>query len=240
MPTIFISDADRGIAPELARQYADEGWAVIVTAQQPDDAPDLQALADEYADVELYALDVTDRDAVMALAWKLDGRSIDILVSNAGVMSLNGSVLGALPQKMCGLDFPEWEEMFRVNTLAPVSLAEAFADLVATSGEKKIVALSSRLASIGDNSDGAYYAHRSTTAALNAAMKSMAIDLADSGIACAIFHPDRVGEGAPSYAGAAPGHEAAENVAALRRQIAALNLDSAGRFLGSDGQEIPW
>ena len=241
MPTVLITDAERGIAPEFVRQYARDGWRVIATCMQPAAAEELTSIADEYVTVEIHTLDVTDRDAIYELATKLENTTIDILLNNAGVVSTDSdNLMALLPQRMCGLDFPEWEKLFRINTLGPMAMVEAFADLVAASGEKKIISLSSRLASIANNNDGAYYAYRSTNAALNAAMRSMAIDLAPSGIACAVLHSEDLDT--PSFPAMPPpeGRTAVRNVESLRAQIAALVPENAGRFLGPDGREGAW
>lgn len=241
MPTVLITDADRGIAPEFVRQYATDGWRVIATSLHPETADELREIADAYVTVEIHALDVTDRDAIYELAVKLEDTTIDILLNNAGVVSTDtDNLMALLPQRMCGLDFPEWERLFKINTLGPMAMVEAFADLVAASDEKKIVSLSSRLASIADNGDGAYYAYRSTKAALNAAMRSMAVDLAPSGVACAVLHPED--PDTPSFPAMPPsaGRTASRDVTSLRAQIAELVPENAGRFTGPDGQEIPW
>lgn len=241
MPTVLITDADRGIATEFVRQYARDGWRVIATSPAPEKADELKDIAEAYVTVEIHKLDVTDRDAIYQLAVKLENTSIDILLNNAGVVSTDtNNLMALLPQRMCGLDFPEWEKLFKINTLGPIAMVEAFADLVAASDEKKIVSLSSRLASIADNGEGAYYAYRSTKAALNAAMRSMAVDLAPSGIACAVLHAEDTKT--PSFPAMPPpeGRTASRNVESLRAQIATLAPDNAGRFLGPDGAEVRW
>ena len=45
------------------------------------------------------------------------------------------------------------------------------------------------MGSIGDNGSGGYYGYRMSKAALNAAGKSLAIDLAPAGVSVAILHP---------------------------------------------------
>ena len=127
MPTVLITDAERGIAPEFVRQYARDGWRVIATCMQPAAAEELTSIADEYVTVEIHTLDVTDRDAIYELATKLEDTTIDILLNNAGVVSTDSdNLMALLPQRMCGLDFPEWEKLFRINTLGPMAMVEAF------------------------------------------------------------------------------------------------------------------
>src|SRR5438093_560957 len=76
-------------------------------------------------------------------------------------------------------------------------LAELY---VAASGQKKIVSLSSILGSIGGNDGGKMYAYRASKAALNAVMKSMALDLKERGITAIPLHPGwvRTDMGGPS------------------------------------------
>ena len=81
--TVLITGANRGLGLEFARQYAERGYRVIATARRPDEATDLRALADEYPQVSIDELDVTDFAQVDALAEKYAGQPIDILINNA-------------------------------------------------------------------------------------------------------------------------------------------------------------
>ena len=225
MPTALVTGANRGIGLEFVRQYAEDGWRVIATCREPDKAAALRAAQ---GTVEIHRLEVTDPDEVANLARALKGQAIDLLINNAGIMG-RGDVLGRV-------DFEAWEEVLRVNTLAPVRMVEAFLDNVARSQRRQIVAMTSRMGSIADSSGG-YYSYRSSKAALNAAMRSLAADLAGKGITIAVFHPgwvktDMGGSGAL----VAP----RDSVAGMRRVIERLRPADSGRFFNYDGDEIPW
>src|SRR5258708_9893267 len=103
------------------------------------------------------------------MAKALGGGPIDLLINNAGVYLDRNSTLG-------GLDFSAWEETFRVNTLAPLRVAEALAENVAESSKKLMVFITSRMGSVAENS-GSSYAYRASKSALNMAVSCLALAL---------------------------------------------------------------
>jgi NAD(P)-dependent dehydrogenase (short-subunit alcohol dehydrogenase family) len=238
LPTTLITGANRGLGLELTRQYAADGWRVIACARQPD-ASALQDIVRSHAGMaEVHALDVTDHAAIDRLAAALAGTAIDVLLNVAGTMGSEGFASHGPPiQRFGSLDYDDWAQILAVNVLAQVKMSEAFVDHVAASGQKKIVTLSSQLGSIGENTRGGLYGYRTSKAAVNAAMKSMAVDLAPREIIVVPMHPGwvRTDMGGP----AAP-LDAAGSAAGMRRVIAQLTLRDSGRFLRHDGSELPW
>ena len=85
-PTVLITGSNRGLGFEFAKQYAAKNWNVIATARNPDAADDLQALAEQYPNVAIEKLDVTDRDMIDALAEKYKDQAIDVLLNNAAIL----------------------------------------------------------------------------------------------------------------------------------------------------------
>lgn len=237
MPTVLITGANRGIGLVLARQYAAEGWHVIATCRDPGAAADLAALAEIGRITEIHTLDVTDFIAIKGLAKKLEGRGIDVLLNNAGRLGPWEKPHSRDEQLLGSFDFDEFIAQFRVNTLAPLAMAEAFADHVAASGEKKIVAISSRVGSIAGNSSGGYYAYRASKAGLNAEFASLAKDLAPRGISVAVMHPGWV---KTDMGGPGADIEVEESASGLRHVIAGLCPERSGGFFNYDGTEIPW
>lgn len=239
MPTVLLTGASRGIGLEFVRQYAADGWRIHACARDPDSAAGLQALAAQAAgNVIVHALDVSDFAAIDALARRLQGVPVDVLLNCAGWMGSRSADRGGVSVDQFGnSDYAEWDTMFRVNSFAPMKMAEAFVGHVAAGEQRRIVSLTSRMGSIGDNSSGGYYAYRASKAALDAITRSQAIDLAKHGILAVVVHPgwvrtDMGGDKAPL--------EPATSVRAMRKLIAQLTPEKTGRFWNYDGKELPW
>jgi NAD(P)-dependent dehydrogenase (short-subunit alcohol dehydrogenase family) len=160
----------------------------------------------------------------------LEGESIDILLSNAGVYLEKG-------QPQCGyLSYEDWIRTFEVNTIGSVRIVEAFADNVELSKKRLIVAISSHMGSIVDiGSPGSYY-YRSSKSALNTAMHGLSIELKQRGIGVLILHPG----GVKTRMGPPHGISPEESVRGMRTVIERFTLDDTGRFMRYDGTEMPW
>lgn len=227
MPTVLITGANRGIGLELARQYAAAGWRVHATCRAPEAAEALKALGGA---ATLHRLDIVCPDQVQDLARHLAGEAIDLLVNNAGISTHANTSLG-------DMDYARWEEMLRINVLGPTRVAEAFVPHVAASQRRVMLFLSSRAASIADNLSGGRYLYRSSKAALNAVVKSLAIDLIPKRITCVAVHPGWV----QTDMGTAAAPIAVEqSVSALRALVERLEPHDNGRFLNYDGRELRW
>src|SRR5208283_3475026 len=145
MSTVLITGAGRGLGLEFVRQYAADGWSVLATARDPAKYAELEALTKAAAGrIRVFMLDVVDHAAIDALAERLAGTPIDVLINNAGTMGAQSFAgQGMQAQRLGKSDYEDWTHTFRVNTLGPMKMAEAFVDHVAASAQKKIVTLSS-------------------------------------------------------------------------------------------------
>ncbi|MEN8260662.1 MAG: SDR family oxidoreductase [Pseudomonadota bacterium] len=231
MSSILITGSNRGMGLQWARQYAEAGWRVFATCRHPREASELKKVAKEYAGVSLHPLDVTDAVQIEALATELAETPIDILLNNAGVyyekhMSVD-----------CPLDYDDWIHTFQVNTMGPVRVTMAFANHVAASLKRLVVAISSHMGSIAEIDGSGSYFYRSSKAALNAVMKGLSFELARRGIGVLLLHPGwvRTRMGGPD-APLLP----EESVRGLRLLIDNFSLPDSGRFFRFDGSEIPW
>lgn len=222
MTSVLITGCDTGIGREFAIQYAQAGFSVFATYQ------DLHnALSDP--GMRHFALDVTDFDQFAAVKGALGDTPIDLLISNAGI-GLDSGQLG-------GLDFDYVQRMLMVNTIGPLKLVETFVDNVATSAQRRIVLITSRMGSITCNLSGGHYGYRASKAALNAIGRSLAIDLVRRRITLALLHPgwvDTAGGG-----GGAP-VSVEESVAAMRHIVGRLGNHETGQFCAYTGQPLPW
>jgi NAD(P)-dependent dehydrogenase (short-subunit alcohol dehydrogenase family) len=227
MPTVLVTGANRGIGLEFAKQYAAQDWRVHATCRDPGVAAALKGLG---GGVTLHRLEVTAAEEVRDLAQALAGEPIDLLVNNAGISAHAKTSLG-------DMDYALWEDLMRVNVLGPLRVAEALAANVAASQRRIMLFISSRAGSIADNLSGGRYIYRSSKAALNMVVKSLAIDLIPRRIICAAVHP---GWARTDMGTAAAPIAVSDSVAALRQLVERLEPHHNGRFLNYDGQELRW
>lgn len=228
--TILITGANRGIGMELTRQFTEDGWQVLACCRSPADAKSLQALATEYPTVEIFPLDVTDYDQLATLTSQLQDRSIDIMLSNAGIYGPREYSFGEV-------DVKEWRQVLEVNTIAPLMLAQAFVDQVAASRQKLMAVISSKMGSIADNSSGGSYIYRTSKTAVNQVVKSIANDVAGRGISAISLHPGWV---KTDMGGSNAEIDPNESVTGLKQVLMAAGLKQSGNFFNFDGSEIPW
>jgi len=150
MGVAIVTGASRGLGEALARGLAGRGWSLVLDARG---AEALQAVADELAPLaKLVAIpgDVADarhRAALVAAAADLGG--LDLLVNNA-------SLLGPSPQPRLA-DYPldVYEDVYRVNVVAPLALAQAALPLLRRS-RGRIVNVTSDAAVEGYEGWGGY------------------------------------------------------------------------------------
>jgi NAD(P)-dependent dehydrogenase (short-subunit alcohol dehydrogenase family) len=228
--TILITGSNRGIGLELVRQYASQGWQVIACCRRPDQATALNRLGDEFPHITLHTLDVAQQDQVQELAARLQECPIDILFNNAGIYGPYDAVFG-------NTDEARWLECLHTNVIAQMKMMEAFVAQVAASRHKLIAAMSSKMGSMTDNGSGGSYIYRSSKAALNAVMKSAAIDLAPRGVKVAILHPGWV---KTDMGGPNAEITVTESVGRMREILGTVTSENSGTFFDIDGSVIPW
>jgi NAD(P)-dependent dehydrogenase (short-subunit alcohol dehydrogenase family) len=101
----------------------------------------------------------------------------------------------------------------------------------------KVGIITSRMGSIADNDSGGSYGYRMSKAAVNAAGKSLAIDLKPRGIAVGILHPGWVRTDMTGRNGLIDANESAKGLLARMDE---LNLDNTGTFWHANGELLPW
>ena len=221
MPTVLIAGANRGIGLEFARQYAADGWRVHGTARRPEEAPELAEVA-----AAVHPLDIAEPDSIRALARAVD-EPLDLLIANAGVYG---------PRQFAD-DPAGFVHTLTTNAVGPTLLAHALKERVLAGGPKRMVAITSQMGSIADNTSGGSVAYRASKAALNAAWATLSIDWKAEGLTLALFHPGWV---QTDMGGKGAAITPEQSVAAMRETIARLTPDDTGRFLTRDGETIPW
>ena len=239
MATILITGANRGIGLALARVYVGRGDQVIGACRKPREASELAALAGPSGSrAEIAWIDVTNPLSIARTAKSLEGRPIDILINNAGIM-------GPDRQAADDMDFDGFLHTLDANTIGPLRVAQALlpnlerANRGKTQGEKrfgKIANISSGMGSFAGGAEGDL-AYRASKAALNKLTQGMAAELKRRGIAVLAVCPgwvktDMGGQGAPL--------SPSESAQGIVKVVDALTLERAGAFISHDGSKTAW
>ncbi len=236
--TVLITGANRGIGLALTRQYAVLGWRVIATARRPEAAAELTALAAQAPAVSIEQLDVTSDRSVTALASRFRGVPIDLLINNAGIL---GNIQA---QKYASYDFRVYDEVVDVNWKGPLRMVAAFMDIVASSRQKKIMNISSAVASI-ELCFGGQLFYRSSKAGLNMAMRSLSREVkwdrdpARQALVFGLIDPGVVDTGFAKNV-PVPLISAAASAAGVIRVIGDYTPERSGRFYNYKGETLPF
>lgn len=227
--TVVLTGANRGIGLEFARRFAPECTRLIACCRQPEAAPELQALAAEHEHVNVFPLDVTDDGQIENLVHYVNGGAIDLLINNAGIY---GPRCSQMP-----LEHDRWHEVLAVNVMAPIRIASALLENVSASDRRIVATLTSKMGSIGDNQGGGAYIYRSSKAALNAVMVSLARDTADRDIRVLLLHPGwvKTDMGGPNAL-----IDVDTSVSGMKAIIDGADAEASGGYFDYDGSRIPW
>lgn len=230
MSTVLIAGANRGLGLEFVRQYAAAGDRVIAACRTPMKADALTALAAGSSGlITVHPLDVSEDASVRAFKSVIADQPIDIAIANAGVY-------GGSRQGWSDMDFDAWARTLAVNTMAPLRLAQIVHENLKAGSGKIFVAITSQMGSNAGESTG-MFAYRTSKAALNKLMSTLATEWKGDGVIAVPMHPgwvrtDMGGAGAPL--------SVEESVGAMRAAIAGLKAADSGRFLNYDGSGLPW
>jgi NAD(P)-dependent dehydrogenase (short-subunit alcohol dehydrogenase family) len=221
MTLSVVTGSNRGIGLALVTLLKERGDDVVAACRKS--SKELVALG---VDV-VTGVEVTKPQGIAALAAAVDGRNVDLLINNAGILRSSGS----LP----ALDAPSIREQFEVNALGPLLLTSALSPNLKAGS--KVALITSRMGSIDDNGSGGSYGYRMSKAALNMAGKSMAVDLKGRGVAVVILHPGMVRTEMIGNHGQVEPIDAARGLLA---RIDATTLETSGSFWHANGEHLPW
>ncbi len=116
-----------------------------------------------------------DPSSLVALEEKLNEEVVDLLINNAGIFGDRSH------QRLENIQAENWQRVLQINTVAPLLVTRACLAALHRGTLKRVAFLTSRMGSIAGNTSGGSYAYRSSKAALNAVIKSLALDLKKEG-----------------------------------------------------------
>ena len=226
MSLIVITGAARGIGLEMARQARARGDEVLALVRDPA-APALAEIG-----ARALPLDVTDPAAFEALGPKLeaalDGRAVDLLVCNAGVLQGRG----ALPSAPTPA---QWAASFAVNVTGVFLTATTLLPMIKRPGGR-IAVIGSAMGSQARAPGGTYAYRASKAAALNVA-RNLATDLKAEGVAVGCWHPGWV---QTDMGGAEAEVTPVDSAAGLLARFDRLTMETTGLFEDWQGTPVPF
>jgi NAD(P)-dependent dehydrogenase (short-subunit alcohol dehydrogenase family) len=173
----LVTGANRGIGREVARQLAERGYEVLLSARDGEKAAAAAAeLAESTgAKVTPLTLDVADPDSIAAAVERVraDPGRLDVLVNNAGIGSDFG-VAGVDP------DFDKIQRALDTNFYGAYRLTVALLDLLRASEHPRIVNVSSGMGGVAEMG-GWTPGYRVSKAALNAVTRILSAELTGEG-----------------------------------------------------------
>ncbi|XP_045491043.1 C-factor [Colias croceus] len=244
MKSVLITGANRGLGLGMVKFVLKNNKAENVFATCRNTSEELKAISQEHNNLHILNLDVTDTsqfdDVATQVAKVMGGQGLNLLINNAGVTTRF--------TKLNLVKADQLLENLTVNTVAPIMLTKALVPLLKQAAEANsgkpmgaekaaVINMSSILGSIAQNDQGGFYPYRCSKAALNAATKSMSIDLKKDAILVASMHPgwvktDMGGKNAPL--------DVDTSVGGIFTTIDKLGENDTGKFLQYDGSELPW
>jgi len=195
----------------------------------------------------LQALEMDIRDPAqldIAIAAMQDAGRLDMVINTAGILH---DEHGLRPERrLADVNAQNLMRAFETNALSALLLAKAVEPLLRESGAPVFTSLSARVASIGDNRLGGWYAYRASKAALNMLIKTLSIEWSrlTPKITCVALHPGTVRtplsepfvRGRDDDGVFSPARAAEQ----LLGVISSLQPAQTGNFYAWDGQQIPW
>jgi NADP-dependent 3-hydroxy acid dehydrogenase YdfG len=142
-----ITGASSGIGAATAKLLAENGFHVIAAARRIDRLNDL---AKENSAIEALELDVTNQQSVDAMAEKLKGKPVSIVVNCAG---------GAFDFNSVHTSDPEvWKKTFDLNVVGTVRVVKALTPHMQAHGRGHIVIITSTAGQRAYENGGSYVA----------------------------------------------------------------------------------
>ena len=166
---VAVIGASGGIGSEFVRQLVDDERVARVhaLARNPVRHPARKVVSGR--------IDICDEESVGAAAAEVTATGeLDLVIVAAGILHRGAAIQ---PEKsLRDVDSRAMMDVIRINAIGPALVAKAFLPHMRRGSRSAFAALSARVGSIGDNRLGGWVSYRSSKAALNMILKTLAIE----------------------------------------------------------------
>ncbi|KAH8281335.1 hypothetical protein KR018_010067 [Drosophila ironensis] len=247
MNSILITGCNRGLGLGLVKALVglpQPPQHLFTTCRNRAQANELEELAKKHSNIHILEIDLRNFEAYDRLVADIEcvtrDKGLNVLFNNAGIAPKSVRISATRSQDLM--------DTLQTNTVVPIMLAKACLPLLKKAakandglpmgtGRAAIVNMTSLLGSIQSNTDGGLYAYRTSKSALNAATKSLSIDLFSQCIMCVSLHPgwvrtDMGGSNAPL--------DVPTSTKRIVQTLCELGEQHNGTFINYDGTPLPW
>eukprot|EP00892_Ulva_mutabilis_P008270 jgi/Ulvmu1/5815/UM025_0072.1 len=173
-------------------------------------------------------VDVASQEGCASLAT-LSTDQVHLLVHNAGVQARD---------HITSMDLSDASWQYNINALGPVRSVQALLPKL-TEGSK-ILVIGSKMGSFGELGPGPLVGYRMSKSAAHMAVRCLAEDLKEQGIAVAVVHPGVVKTDMLKVSRSTPQVTPEESAAGIADVAESLDMDSTGRFCNFKGEAMAW
>ena len=232
--SVLIIGGGSGIGYALAQHYAAAGVRVAVISRQ--------AAAPQQDIAWLQDTLTSEQNSADIIARALTEKPDTIFICNGVLHDASG-----MPEKTIRqLDSDILAARFASNVQVPAMYLKLLFGYLCKQPQVKLLALSAKVGSIGDNALGGWYSYRISKAALNMLIKNLSIEVGRLNKTAAIvsIHPGTTDTelSAPFQQNLPVGQLQSSDATAKRlASVAAqLSADQTGFLLNWDGTTLPW
>jgi short-subunit dehydrogenase len=179
-PLALVTGASRGIGFELAKQFAQNGFDLLVVAEDVAIADAERALQGAGGEVQAVRADLATKDGLDELYRRIDGagRPLDAVALNAGI--------GAGGAFATDTDLSDELKLIDLNVRSTVQIAKHVLREMVARGEGRVLFTSSIASSMPGSFQAVYNASKSFVQSFGLALRE---ELKDSGVTVTLLMP---------------------------------------------------
>ena len=183
---VFITGATSGIGKELAKQFAEAGFKLIITGRREKELKELSTVFFDKYGTESIPIpgDLSNKEDVQTLLTEINHLNIGIAVLNAGFGTSGKFINARLDQEMNMLD---------LNCKSVLTMAHFFANKMKEQTKKGAIVFMSSMVAFQGVPNAAHYA--ATKAYVQSLGEALAVELKPAGIDVLIASPGPVESG---------------------------------------------
>lgn len=172
---VFITGGTTGIGLAIARKYLDQGHIVGVCGRDPSKLD--QSVKDQYANLKVYKVNVTDREELIKAVADFSDGELDLMLANAG---------RSVGSKTKEPDFEASRSVIEINVLGVLNTFEAALKVMLPNKKGHLAAIASVAGMVGLPGASSYSASKAAVLKL---CESYSLDLRQFGIDVSCIAP---------------------------------------------------